>query len=203
MGWKTVKDHYKIEHTVHIDKDKDGVKRLMIGSSLCHDLFSFSLETGEFVRGALGGIAEAKHRGMLWGDQIAADAKSGKLLELIDAADKFGKTVPAWTSDGSKIIEKRAEKLKWPECCTDGQMIYENTHFKTREQAEKRLVSESISHMATMIEHEGQNARDALERQTWHARSWLGLVRALRLEKVYRYQLDNMRKIAGELEVEP
>lgn len=135
---------------------------------------------------------------MEWGVKISADAKSGELLKLIQAKDKFGKTVPAWTSDGAKIIEKRAEKLKWPECCTDGEMIYENTHFKTREEAEKRLVSDSISHMASMIERIGQDAREALERQRWYARSWLGLVRALRLEKVYRYQLDNMRKAAGE-----
>lgn len=198
MGWKTIKEHYGIKHAVHIDRDNNGVKRLMIGSSLCHDLFSFSLETGEFVHGALGGIESAQGRGMEWGNQIAADAKSGELLRLIQTQDVFGETVPAWTTEGTRVVEKRAEKLAWPECCTDGQMIYDNTHFPTRKQAEKRLIGESISNMASMIERIGQDAREALERQRWYARSWLGLVRALRLEKVYRYQLDNMRKAAGE-----
>ena len=123
MGWKAIKEHYRIEHHVQVDKG-----RVCIGSSYCPDIIVIGPEGTVLQRYADGGN-EALRR-----YQAEMDADPGKLKELLAAEDQFSASVPVFTYDGARIIEKRCEKPGWPNVTHDGLMMYENTFSTSRDQ---------------------------------------------------------------------
>lgn len=184
MGWKTVRDHYKIGHMVHI---RDG--KLMIGSQLCSDLIQFDAATGKFLKYALGSSIEAKDC-FPWSQRILADSKSGELAKLIAETDKIGETVPVYCHDYYQIIEKRAEPpVEYGNCCTDGELIYENTHWTSREDAEQDLLITSLHHEASNVEAMDEMIERMATRRLYAARAFKGLVNSLGLSKKFSFEL--------------
>jgi hypothetical protein len=190
MSWKTVKEHYNIEHIVHI---RDG--RLMIGSPLCSELFEFDLTTGKLMKSALGGLREKDS--FPWGNAIADDADSGKLAELIAVEDKFGPLLSVWTHDYAQVIEKQCEERGWPNCCTDGQLMYNSDHFATRKAAARDLAIMSVHSMRSTVEYFDRQIDELKRRREAAFRGFKGMVRSIGLQVKFEWEIIELEKIGA------
>ena len=123
MGWKNVKEHYRIEHIVRVEDDC-----ICIGSGYIPNLISID-QDGTILEN-VDGSNDDLHRYLA---EFKADPE--KLKELVSLPDKFGPTVPVYTYDGDQIIEKQCEETGWPNLTTDGELMYENTFFASRDDA--------------------------------------------------------------------
>lgn len=117
MGWKAVRDHYRIEHDVQVTS-----QGICIGSPYIHDIIVISLDRGEIVR-----RWGEPHSGKLGRYLQEMDADPSKLAELVAADDVFERSIPFYTYEGADIIEKQCEALGWPNVTHDGCMQFENT----------------------------------------------------------------------------
>lgn len=124
MGWKAIKEHYRIVHLVLVD---DGM--ICIGSPYIHDLMTITL-TGDLVKLPDRTINKDLQR---YQDEMLADPD--RLRQLAQAADTFDASIPVFTFEGAEILEKRCEALHWPNVTHDGAMMYENTFFADRASA--------------------------------------------------------------------
>jgi hypothetical protein len=122
MGWKNVKEHYRISHLVQVVPSKG----ICIGSPYIHDIIVIGLD-GELKRRerSLSNEDLARY-------QNEMDADLVRLKELVLSQDTFETSITIWTYDGGDIVEKQCEVPEWPNVTHDGQMIYENTHSTDR-----------------------------------------------------------------------
>lgn len=117
MGWKAVRDHYRIEHDVQVTDEG-----ICIGSPYIHDIIVISLDRGEIVR-----RWGEPHSGKLGRYLEEMDADPLKLAELVAQDDVFERSIPVFTYAGGDILEKQCEALGYPNITHDGCMQYENT----------------------------------------------------------------------------
>lgn len=124
MGWKNVKEYYRIDHQVEITDEG-----LCIGSAYVHAIIVISLD---------GAIVKEDDRTLnekLMRYQAEMKADPAKLRDLITSPDSFTASIPVYTYRGAEIIEKCCAQLGWPNVTHDGQMMYENTFFAQKEEA--------------------------------------------------------------------
>lgn len=121
MGWKNVKEHYRIGHLVQVSD-----KGICIGSPYIHDLIVIGFD-GSFVKKYDGRVNDDLRR---YQSEMLADM--AKLKELVESPDVFEKSVTIWTYEDGDIIEKQCEIPEWPNVTHDGKMIYENTFSTDR-----------------------------------------------------------------------
>lgn len=127
MGWKNIKEHYRIGH--HVVVTDEGI---CIGSSYIHNLIVISLE-GKILKGYED--ARGNQKLLRYMEEMQADP--AKLRELIAKPDIFGSTVPVFTYDGAKIIEERCEIPGWPNVTCTGNMMYDNLYSTDRDEVVK------------------------------------------------------------------
>ena len=118
MGWKAVREHYRIEHLVQVVPGKG----ICIGSPYVHDIIVISADRGEVVKRA----EYFARNGNLARYLAEMDADPFKLAELVAAEDAFERSIPVFTYEGGAIIEKQCEELGWPNVTHDGLMQYDN-----------------------------------------------------------------------------
>lgn len=118
MGWKNIRDHYRIGHIVQV---QDG--NVLIGSPYVHDIVTIAADGTVAPSSLFSGRRDDVLTRYV--DDLRADPE--KLRELFAAPDTFTASIPVYTYDGATIIEKQCEALGWPNCTHDGQMMYENT----------------------------------------------------------------------------
>ena len=123
MGWKNVKEHYRIGHQVQVTK-----KGICIGSPYIHDLIVIGTDGVVKKRYDGGGNNDDLHR-----YQREIDADPHKLRELVQSPDTFNDLKVVYTYDGGEIIEKQCEETGWPEVTCDGEMMYANTFSTEKE----------------------------------------------------------------------
>ena len=122
MGWKSVKEHYRIGHYVTVDREKG----ICIGSPYVHDLIVIGFD------GVVKKRPDRTHNDDLCRYLREFDADRELLKQLILQEDKFEKSLPVWTYFGSRIVEKFCEEYGWPNVTHDGLMMYANTFSKER-----------------------------------------------------------------------
>lgn len=157
MGWKTVKELYKIGHTVHVVGDC-----IWIGSAYISKIIAIGPDGNVRSRGEqCGGIGD----GDLLRYLTDFDRDPEALRLAVEAEDQFSASVTVYTYSGSEIIEKLCEVPGWPNVTHDGQIMYDNTHFTDRDKAvecAKRNASAAVSLImasvasdrATLVRHE-------------------------------------------------
>lgn len=123
MGWKNVKQHYRIGHIV-----KMADNQLCIGSGYIPEIIVVSL-AGEIVK------RYDRRDGDLARYQEEIEADPALFTRLMREPDKFERSIPVFSFLGCKVIEKQCEELGWPNVTHDGDVMHENTWFPTREQA--------------------------------------------------------------------
>ncbi len=126
MGFKTLKQHYRIGHTVCVTD-----KGICIGSPYIHNLIIVGLD-GAIIKEDDGRCNEDLKRYMA---EMKADP--AKLREVVQAKDTFEASIPVYTYDGGNIIEKMCEKPGWPNCTHDGDLMYENSYSTNKKKVVK------------------------------------------------------------------
>ena len=159
MGWKNIKDHYRIGHIVQI---RDGI--IAIGSSYVFDLIRVSFD-GKVSWGNLG----ASNNGDLARYHAEMTADLGKLKELLQAPDTFATSLTVWTYDESEIQEKQCEAYGYPNITHDGLLMYENTFSADRD----KVVSWAKQNSACAIKSYKRLVKEAYDRLI-QTNQWLG-----------------------------
>lgn len=122
MGWKAIRDHYRIGHIVQVTSEG-----ICIGSGYIHDIIVVSLGRGEIVKRYDPGRGWSRNV-ELDRYQAEMDADPFKLAELVATEDVFERSIAVYTYEGGSIIEKQCEELGWPNITHDGCMQFENTY---------------------------------------------------------------------------
>ncbi len=158
MGWKTVKNHYRIGHQVQM---RGG--QFLIGSPYISDIIVITPE-GKFVKryDRSGNEDLARYQ-----EEIDADVP--KFVELLAAPDVFDVSIPCWTFEGDQIIEKACEAMEWPNCTHDGQMIYENTFFLTPEAAAAYAYNCALATIDQGERHLAEKRKEMARIRGWRA----------------------------------
>ena len=136
MGWKAIKEHYRINH--HVQVTDEGI---CIGYSRkfnrAHNLIVIELGVGvmNFNCGRLDGenltrFADRELR--RYEAEMRADPV--RVGELVAANDVFQKSITVYTYKDAQIIEKKCEKLGWPNNTHDGQTMSDNAFSTNRAQ---------------------------------------------------------------------
>lgn len=123
MGWKNIKQHYRIGHIVQVVRDG----RILIGSGYIPDIFVISAE-GKLIK-----RDDGRHNDDLRRYQREFDADPEKLrLLAIDADEAPAVSIPVFTYEEGEIIEDACEELGWPNVTHTGRLMYENTFSPDR-----------------------------------------------------------------------
>lgn len=123
MGWKAFKEHFNITHIVQV-KDAG----ICIGSGYMSDIATVNLATGAVTEDStFSGFLSKYYPALL-------SAGAQEILHVINAEDRFSASVPVYTYDGGKIVEKRCELPGYPNVTHDGCLMYENTHSTDKDE---------------------------------------------------------------------
>lgn len=158
MGWKALKTHFQIErHTLEVDKGK-----IKIGSGYIPELIVIDMATGELK------LSETFPEFMRETYPALGEATPAELLALIQQEDQFDDAIPVFTYKDAEIIEKRCEKLGYPNVTHDGEMMYENTFSTDRE----KIIASAV-HDATLAVRFAQEHVDRLKADLVKAQAYL------------------------------
>lgn len=119
MGWKNIKEAYRIGHIVVVYKDKG----ICIGSPYVHDLLTITPD-GEVKWGSLGPSTNED----LARYAVEMTADKAKLVELLNAPDSFSLCVDVYTYERGEIIKKLCEEPAWPNVTHDGILMHDNSY---------------------------------------------------------------------------
>lgn len=133
MGIKAIRKKYKIEHIVqNIDN------AICIGSGYVHDIIVISYD-GKIIKKYKNGVYNdgwsTNENLKRYQEEMIIDEENGELKKLIDLKDDFDVLLPIFTVEDGVLIETFCEKYDYPNTTIEGYLIYENTFFKTREEA--------------------------------------------------------------------
>ncbi len=154
MGWKNIKEHFRIEHIVCV-KQGEG---LCIGSPYIYNIIVLALDGTVKKRNDRSGSNPDLDR---YQREIDATPAS-KIKELLDAPDTFAAALAVYTYDGGTIKECRCEAYGWPNITHDGQLMYENTFSAARE----KIVQSAKRNAQAGIEIWTRNLQDSQKRVT-------------------------------------
>jgi hypothetical protein len=124
VGWKNVKEHYRIEHIVHV---REGA--ILIGSGYVPDLLKVDPD----------GTVSKPHKHLGDSEQLLRyrndmESDRAKLGELIETPDSFGDAIVVYTWNEDQIIEKKCEAIGWPNVTFDGELMYDNRFSTSRDE---------------------------------------------------------------------
>lgn len=119
MGWKAIRDYYRIRHIVQVTSEG-----ICIGSPYVHDIIV--IKDGKIVRRWGEGNSDV----VRYLSEMEADP--AKLAALVAAEDTFERSIPVYTYEGGEILEKQCEELGWPNVTHDGMLQYENSFSPDR-----------------------------------------------------------------------
>jgi hypothetical protein len=135
MGWKTFKKVFKVGHLVTLH---DGF--IHIGSGYVNDLVRINMSTGAIIQNStFDNFLRDNYPNIL-------EATPQDILATINVEDEFSNSIPVYTYNSDcVIVEKLCEETGWPNVTHDGQIMYENTFFSTKEVAAKQCEKETLS----------------------------------------------------------
>ncbi|MGL6120674.1 MAG: hypothetical protein ACRC0V_09235 [Fusobacteriaceae bacterium] len=128
MGWKNIEKKFNIQHIVQIRDNK-----ICIGSGYIGDIITISFE-GKIIKMDRDYSNEHLKR---YVTELREAERTGELKKLIDLPDTFENLKPIYTCEKGRVIKKFCEEYEYPNVCTDGDLIYENTFFVNRKDAVK------------------------------------------------------------------
>ena len=173
MGWKSLKEHYRIGHQVQVTE-----VGICIGSSFVHNIITIHTD-------GRGPLVESNY------DIRNADleryvsdfvADIDLLKALIHQQDVFERSLPVWTYEGGDIIEKQCEEYGYPNVTHDGRMMYNNMFSKDRAEVMTWAIENAeagLSHTSDMIEQYMRELSKIVDRQNQFGANLM----KLRLEK--------------------
>lgn len=169
MGWKLIKEHYRIGHLVSFHADKG----LCIGSSYVHNLIVLNPEAKTINVGkrAISGNADLTR----YYEEMTGDRE--KLWAMLEQPDTFERDLPVFTYEGGEVVQYLCESYGWPNVTHDGQMMYDNRFFKRRDEALKAGLRKAKARVGGLTETVARAARELAEREQWLAEAKADLAR--------------------------
>jgi hypothetical protein len=116
MGWKNIKKHYDIGHTVHVSEGN-----ICIGSAYVSQIIVIGMDGTISKRYTWGGNDDLAR----YQREIEADKEL--FARLANSPDEHEKSIPVFTWDGGEIVEKFCEEPGWPNITHDGRLMYDNS----------------------------------------------------------------------------
>ena len=142
MGWKAVKDHYRIGHIVHMSGDD-----LLIGGAYVSEIIRVSpegvVEEKPTMRPLDGELARYVH-------EIRGDAS--RFRGLLALKDEFTASTPVYGWSGSTIVEDFCEEYGWPNVTHSGALMWDGHFFLDRDDAVRRAVAGARGRMSSLAE---------------------------------------------------
>jgi len=138
MGWKNIEKRFDIRHIVQIRDNK-----ICIGSGYIGDIITISLE-GKIIKMDTDYSNEHLKRYVI---ELKEAEKTGELKNLIDLPDTFENLKPIYTCKKGKVVKKFCEEYGYPNVCSDGNLIYENTFFIDKKDAVKYCKAQAKLHL--------------------------------------------------------
>lgn len=123
MGWKKIKEHYRIEHIVQVVKGA-----FWIGSAYIPSLIIIDA-AGELSKKDDGSGNDKLRR---YQEEMESDPETLKRLAI--EPDTFDQSIPVYTHKNFAIVEKQCEQLGWPNVTHDGELMYDNFFSTNRNQ---------------------------------------------------------------------
>lgn len=149
---------------------------IAVGSVLCHDLIkvektslklSFALDTFNKGRSSI----KNPELEFIW-DKLSELIKSGEIQAIINGYDEIETKIPVFYSTHERdIVESYTDELGWPNTTFDGQLMYDNYYFPTREQAVKdafqcaKLSKTNLEERIQYLEKDLENLKKRLFRE--------------------------------------
>ncbi len=149
MGWKNIKEHYRIKHLVQVTG-----QGICIGSGYIHDIIVIGLDGIQKKR------YDDRSNADLMRYQHEIDINPEKLYQLIQQPDIFSKSITVYTYNGGDIIEKQCESLGYPNITHDGEMMYENTFSADKDE----IVTAAKTNSDCAIKFMNKRIKEAEER---------------------------------------
>jgi len=115
MGWKAIKEHYRIEHIVEA---RDG--RVIVRSDFVPHLLSIYPD-GAITLNDL--YADTKEMIRIKSEM---DADPALMQRLFAQEDHFERSITVYTYKRSEILEKQCEEFGWPNVTHDGVLMHDN-----------------------------------------------------------------------------
>lgn len=154
MGWKAIRDHYRIGHIVHV-REGD----VLIGSPMVSQLVTIRPD-GTIVPNSI-----VRNDGVLnrYMDEMREDVP--KLLDLMHSEDVFDASIPVFTWEGADIVEDACEEFGWPNVTHSGALMYENTFFLDRSDAVRKAFSSARYRIDAWGEHVEEARKSLIEKE--------------------------------------
>jgi hypothetical protein len=126
---------------------------IAVGSPLCHDLIkldkktltvTYALDTYREGRKCFEGTSRMSEKTELlfiW-DKMHELVASGEIKDIIEGKDTIENPLPVFSVKDGILVESITDKYGWPNTDDNGICMYENTHFKTKEQAIENGIKE-------------------------------------------------------------
>lgn len=118
MGWKALKEHFKLDLTIHVRPH--GV---CIGGGYLPEMIVIDPATGVIKKQPDWPPVSEEVRRCLREISAAPELVRG----LLAAEDTFSQSLPVFTFKDGEVIEKQCESYKWPNVTHDGVLMYDNT----------------------------------------------------------------------------
>lgn len=157
MGWKNFKEHYKVDFMEVSDGE------IHVGVSYVPSMFSVDMKTGA-----------VQQRSSLLSDSALRPLyerlknEQAHLVSVLTRPDSFGDTYPVYTyTKNGEVVERRCEAYGWPNVTTDGELMYENMFFRTRNAALNECISSlscSLNFLDVAIEEQEKRLQELRER---------------------------------------
>lgn len=152
MGWKTLKEMYRIEHIVQVTDSG-----ICIGTGYIHDLMIVS---------TAGVLVKRNDHGCnvdLVRYQREMEADPAALAAAVAAVDTFGPTSTVYTYDGGKIVEHQCEMVGWPNVTVEGHVQFENTFSDDKSKVVRWAKKSAASAFRYESEHLERLRKDVAE----------------------------------------
>jgi hypothetical protein len=113
---------------------------IAVGSPLCHNLISvdkktlkikYAIDTWNEGRSSLPNHDELR---FIW-DKLQEIIDNGQIKDIIEGQDEIENPLPVFTVRDGKLVKSFTDCYGWPNITIDGDLMYDNTWFKTELQA--------------------------------------------------------------------
>lgn len=159
MGWKNVRDHYAIEHLVHM---RNG--NLLVGSPYVSDLLTIE-PNGRVTRNSVVG-RDSKELSRIVN---VIEGDRDRFVSLFEAEDSFEQSLPVYTwNDKGEIVEELCEEYGYPNVTHAGNILYENVYFADRNTAVRRALR-SLKYRVESADENQEQAERELEKRRQYA----------------------------------
>ena len=149
MGCKSIRAAYGIPNDVIVHKEDDDI---LLGFEFVPSVVRISENQNQLsIKFEVNPALTSTLNDILY----AIQQTPAKFIEAMHAIDETtGDLVEVWTMEGVCAVKKYAESLDFPCITTDGQLMFENTHFLTKDALAEytlRMYSSRVDRLSDQI----------------------------------------------------